>query len=113
MIALTFSSQIGKMVFLMMIGTIICIWLWHQLNHPKCTWYSQHIIPENPRTDRNISEDVLIYDYDNDCNLIAYYSYSDGLWCFIGTDFFRDGKQRIEPTMKFKWRYFDIDIDEP
>lgn len=97
--------EIIKTMFFIFAFFSVCVWLWKEL-HKDVEWFSQHIIPENPREGRNISEDVLVYDYDNDCNLVAYYLYAPagGYWKFI-----TEGN----PPSNFKWRYFDIDIDEP
>jgi hypothetical protein len=102
-LAIIIAPGIAILIIIAIIMAIVWI---YKTNRKKVEWFSQHIVPENPREGRNISEDVLVYDYDNDCNLIAYYSYNNNHWCFIGAEITWKPKT-------FKWRYLDIDIDEP
>lgn len=95
----------GEKVFFAVVALgIICFWIFKFYTYDEFEWFSQNRLPENPREDRNISEDVLIYDYDNDCNIIAYYCYNEEKWCFIGN---------ADTPKNWKWRYLDIDIDQP
>jgi hypothetical protein len=84
---------------------IIAYWVYMFFNDDRYEWFSQNVLPENPRDGRNISEDVLVYDYDDDCNHIAFYSYSKDNWVFINCE--------NSIPKNFKWRYFDIEIDQP
>lgn len=97
---LVILTEGGSNFLMILVFLAVCLWIW-KCYQIKIEWFSQHIAPENPRTDRNISEDVLVYDYDNDCNLVAYYCYSSSQWKFINWD--------MKVPDKFKWRYFDID----
>lgn len=95
-----------QLAYMAIVAILIVAYFISQLySNDSIEWFSQHIIPENPREDRNISEDVMVYDYDNDCNLIAYYRYGVEFdnWYFMGG----------ERPKNFKWRYFDIEIDQP
>lgn len=69
---------VGVLFLLIIIKRIVS-----DLTNPIIEWNGSNKFPTNIREDRNISEDVLIYDLDTEFLCIGYYTYNTDRWIFI------------------------------
>lgn len=77
--------------------TIICKGIIKKLESPEIEWYDQKELPTEIRIDRDISKDVLVYNFETKTIHIGYYSFGNDMWV-MDSKISRD---------KFLWAYID------